>query len=730
MTKKEKKLFYSTSEEDENDMDADSKIAIAGSTKTLVDVKNDETLKDKSCEPSKVGEKSPTNLMNELASKIGTSRSNFAQNGFGSSSEDVSKPVDMKNETREPINPIKLPFGTGVENAGHLETGKERESQGTSKKSSSSSSKLVNPVKQNPVKSIFDSGSSSDAAKSPEIQKPVVTNVTREQPVPFVAKSKNLFDSDSDSDDLFSSAPKLVKPALASAKPVKNNVESSEQVYPPTVAANPPKPPQIVVKSALQAGAGPAGKKPTSLFSSDEETETLEKSILGSASDIKSSKSLFDDSSSGDDEDIDVLFKKAATKMSPKNLPKSKETKDSLFSDSSDDEEQVFVATVKVSSNEKLAARVTPDGGESKLSENQRSAEKTKIDVKKMDFLTKASILESKDASFPPENNTSKDDVEGDDDVTDGNILSAKKKDSKKFKDVLSEKLLKGPKILGKPKLPSAEATSKPLQVEEKLVEQKAEIPKNESKAEQVEVPKRASDEIKDEPQTSETLDSLTKNRAKLPNNRRPPTRKGMKKVSEDDQTDSADQPVRSSSVASANPDFADSTPSERASPREQPPLLPIVESDLSSKISDKIISIRTDHLPEVKKAESYSKLPVKTEPTSENSLLVNKLSTKSPESSSQDHETTKPTSTKSPKVTSKPATTVDPNVSNDDDDDDLFSPPPMPDVIKSVRQDDPLFGSSDDDDLFGDAKALAKTGTSTSRGIFDDSDDDDLFKS
>jgi len=261
MMKNEKRLFYSTSEDDDDLFDGDEKIGDAKlknaeSTKTLVDELSDK--KDRNVETTEEKEGSKgvkveaKSLIEELASKVGASRSNVALNGLSSSTEDINNlSKQSKSQNQKPVDP-RYPAKFQSQTQPNLPPATNLAQQG------------LPQLGARNKKSIFDSGSSSDIdgdSKSGEKVRQVQLKSKREeaalqtaQPASTEksgAKSKNLFDSDSDSDDLFSSAPKLVKPTLPKselAKPASSVLEkpalvSSTQVMPSSSAT--PKTPRV-----------------------------------------------------------------------------------------------------------------------------------------------------------------------------------------------------------------------------------------------------------------------------------------------------------------------------------------------------------------------------------------------------------------------------------------------------------------------------------------------------
>jgi hypothetical protein len=147
---------------------------------------------------------------------------------------------------------------------------------------------------------------------------------------------------------------------------------------------------------------------------------------------------------------MDVLFKKAST-AGPEKPAESKKN----FLESSDDED------VKVSAAA-TATAPTKSGIEGQLpavasAATSSGATDKVVDIKKLEFLSKTSVIEPEAAtsavtpavtpavtSDAPVVQESGEIVSDDDDEADGNGFSVKK-----FKDALSTKLSKGPKIFG-----------------------------------------------------------------------------------------------------------------------------------------------------------------------------------------------------------------------------------------------------------------------------------------
>ena len=759
--KKDQRLFYSTSEDDDDGdlfdgsgkKPVDAKLNNADSVKTLVEETPDagkppkvetrtKVESDDLPEAVKVGR----TLIDELAAKLGPS---VVQNGFSSSTEDVRK--SAKPDKHPVHQPMKAEQAVTV---GKESPGRKR-----------SDAKVVPKNK----KSIFGSGSSSEedttaSATTSEAPKPIIApKLDPGKPGSGLSelvqqeKTKKLFDSDSDSDDLFKSS---------GTRPAKTAVTKSEPVKPVAAAAQ---------TSSSQLSVKPTEK--SSLFSSDDESDKVKTANARSANSVPSTKqksSLFDDSSS--DDDVDVLFKKAVAKSSPLISAKPTPVAKSLFEDSSDDDDddadddsKVFVATVKVTNKRskspsppnpsvpQLGQEAKPEAPQSVPITNSASNDRSKmVDAKKLEFLSKASIIDPQNEESPqerilkesqPEVGQKVSDVDSDGDVADGNIFSAKKKDSKKFKDVLSEKLAKGPRPVGKAKTPTeVETVPKPGEADQTLDEPKQVIDppqeptkteaanaRGEPKVEPVvkiepklkteeRTPPEVEPERKLEDQTT-TLDSLTKNRARLPTNRRPPTKKGLSPRA-DDQADSSKplpEAETNGPVLDSKPEMAKVVPAldvvkePKNTPSLPPPTLEKHDSSQpslpneSAEVKGSSPNVAAAAVAITNKDSRMSKaLEVPTSAANPNQEQIAK-------SESQAVEAAK-------------------SAASEDDDDDLFGPPPMPDVIKASRREDPLFGSSDDDDdLFGNTKNAAKTGTSSlSRGVFDDTDDDDddLFAS
>ena len=410
--------------------------------------------------------------------------------------------------------------------------------------------------------------------------------------------------------------------------------------------------------------------------------------------------------------------------------------------------------------------------------------EKAKIvEDKKMEFLTKASIIDIQNVPIPDTSETKEnvtistassesvvvlDNKEEHqmfgDDMADGNVMSMKK--DVKFKDILTAKLAKGPRTVGKRKTSSSNAEAaisqsdllfgddkphnsvvaaspllaptSPKSVDNTKSSQRTEketkpIPNAEQASGKIEVEKKKPDPQNpiDDEVSEPILESLTKSRAKLPINRRAPTRKALKAMGESgtDQVDFGlpiqqedplplidDTQKKGSEAESAKikviPEPVTTPSSEKT---EETKSLKSEEGGTSLSMVVKVVEAVSP--PQVEKTNlvaqetSEVKVAIRAEPIGATTSVPLK-----PEDSPR-----------SPKENFDPV-----KVADDSGDDDLFGPPPMPDVIKANH--DPLFGtpSSDEDDLFAaEKKTKLRSATATAASLFDDDDsDDDLFAS
>ena len=820
-------MFNSSDDEDDNDLfdgsKNDEKLKNVDSSKTLVGElsskivdKKDRVLESSSSDESeqniatqeapKATNPMPTSFIGELSSRIVANRGPPpSQNGTLSSS---SQEIRVVEPAKPVLSSTQKPVG-------------QKDLQNTGE----SSVPKIEPKKE---KSIFDSGSSSgNEADEALFKKPNPVPAKSEpaqpaNPVKVETKSKkSLFDSDSDSDDLFSSS-RPVKPKILAAKEEKKvGLFSSEDedlglaAKSQTVESKPVLKEVVISSEIKKVTPKIEAKKVESKEVKSAATDIVVKQIAATLV-TKKTKSLFENSSSSDD-DMDVLFKKASAKPSPVVTDEKRKKEKSLFSESSDEDDPIFGAP-KNSETPKLSNLITNKSDlvkneEPKVAIETKSEEMEKakiVEAKKMEFLAKASILElPSPGKVPNENKSLAENTESsaekiEDDV-DGNVMSMKKES--KFKDILTAKLAKGPKVIGGGSKPRKMSTSNddnlksqkhssadkkssettPNPADQKLAKQKqpvdqkqfvekieavkktpevpipvqkVENPANRVEAEKkkpkIEFPNIEKIEPSHEAESVNTLEPLTKSRAKLPTNRRAPTRKGLKAMSQTgiDQADSSIKHYDPDSAAPkgkpVNP-FVQSSPEgpiiQSAIPKSDPVLKEVrPKNEVSdNSVEEKSqITIKETEADSIKAAAEHFKTASSKSPDSsqtESKIAFEKASSSSqkevePESSVKTQEMhIANTSLKTEPETKSPLNDLiktEDSSSNiksaESSDEDLFGPPPMPDVIKTNS--DPLFGDDDDDDdLFG-TKNVSKISSTISRGIFDDDSDDDLFAS
>jgi hypothetical protein len=656
--KTEKSRIFNSSDEDDDDLfdgaKNDENLKNVQSTKTLVgelstkivDKKSrgvesssssddSEKSEDRNAETSKTSNPMPpSTFLGELSSRIVAKSKVVSQNGTLSSFSSQEVKVAATEPAAKPVvlSTQKPDLKEGLQNPAKPASAPKKE------------------------KSIFDTGSSSSSEnevkealfKKPEpvplLEKPdPVPTFKKPDPVPAKtepaqqpqqpAKSKDaksLFGSDSDSDDLFSSSrlvkPKILAPKkeepkiLAPKKEEKKKIglfSSDDEDLGLPAASKVSKSQTVDSKSALKEVVNQNVMKSSELAKVNQiEPKEIKNAtaevVVKQIAEPKKTKSLFEDSDSSSDDDMDILFKKASTTNKPSpDVAKAKAK--NLFSESSEEEDPIFGVPKKSETPNSVAEKSNSLPKEKASKTKSEEMEKAKIvETKKMEFLAKAAIIKLPSSSEQKsnenvenktlaENDESSSDIkvdkkvdekadknadEVDDDEADGNVMSMKK--DLKFKDILTAKLAKGPKVVGKQRKTSNSKDENSLKSQEQKLnpEDQQPVKQQQQQQQQQKQQQKPIDKVEPEKKKSElpapvqkvekivaekqtpksqisnvekvetspdlesvsvnTLESLTKSRAKLPNNRRAPTRKGLKAMSQSghDQADSSVKPV------------------------------------------------------------------------------------------------------------------------------------------------------------------------------------------